>query len=337
MANRKRAFITGIAGQDGYYLTEFLLSKNYEVHGLIRWDSSTDPHAPRLEKFKDVIKLHFGDVTDAGNITRLLSDIKPDEIYNLAGLSHVKISFDTPCSVLDINLKGAVHILEAIRTLKVPTKFYQASSSELFGDGSPSYNEGSNMQPCSIYGISKLGAYHAVKNYRNAYNIFACNGILFNHESPMRGHDFVTQKIIQAAIDFENGRSEPLYLGNINARRDWGHARDYVAGMWMMMQHDEADDFVLASEENYSVREFTDRVFKDIGMPLTWSGEGKNESSKFGDMTITKIDPDLYRPTDINELLGDASKAQEILGWRGVTTIDVLITEMLNAERERRG
>lgn len=326
----KRALITGITGQDGAYLAKFLLDKGYKVHGIARWDAVDGTE--RLISLKDQIQLHNGDVTDANNVTAFLQSIKPDEIYHLAALSHVGMSFETPASVMDINLKGSLHIFEAVRILGLKTRIYQASSSEMFGSLPAPQNEETKMEPCSPYGVAKLAAYHLAKIYRDAYGMFISNGILFNHESPMRGGDFVTKKIARAAA-----RGEPVTLGNLEARRDWGHAEDYVRGMWMMLQHDEADDFVLASGDNCSVREFAEKAFIFAGIKIKWKGKGKNEKgidAQTGKVLIT-IDERLYRPKEVHDLRGDASKARAILGWKPEISFTALVGEMVEAERNK--
>jgi len=337
------AFITGIAGQDGAYLAKFLLDKGYEVHGLLRWDSASaaDEGQSRLVelglKDKGLI-VHTGDISDANALTALIKKIKPTEIYNLAALSQVHVSFETPASTFDINAKGTLNILEAVRVLGMEkgVRIYQASSSEMFGSTPPPQNEQSAMMPCSPYGVAKLAAYHLARTYREAYGMFVANGILFNHESPLRGEDFVTRKIVRAVAEFEQGRSEPLMLGNLEAMRDWGYAGDFVEGMWMMLQHDFADDFVLASGEAHSVRTCVERAFSYIGVEIDWQGEGVEEQgidAQTGRVLVT-IDPQLFRPLEVNALLGDASKAAKTLGWAPQTDFEELIGIMINEERQ---
>lgn len=336
----KTAFITGITGQDGAYLAELLLSRGYEVHGLVRWDCVDGTQ--RLQNLGlENIHLHFGDLTDANNITALIKDIWPDEIYNLAALSHVQVSFQTPASAFDVNAKGTLNILDSIRLLEMQdyVRVYQASSSEMFGSSLPPQNEDTKMEPCSPYGAAKLAAYHLAKIYRDSYGIFVSNGILFNHESPLRGEDFVTRKIARAAAMIEAGRQERLSLGNLESVRDWGHARDYVEGMHRMLQHTSPDDFVLATGEAHSVRECAERAFAHIGMKIQWRGSGLEEcgiDARTGRIVIG-IDAALFRPKEVHYLLGDAAKARRVLGWRPKVSFDALIGEMINAERAALG
>lgn len=338
----KVAFITGIAGQDGAYLAQFLIAKGYKVHGLVRWDSYADPldglsRLDALGLVSDDVVLHMGDVTDANNLNTLIKSIQPDEIYNLAGLSQVQVSFGTPASTLDINTAGTLNVLDAVRVLglEAKTKVYQASSSEMFGSVSSPQNEETKMEPCSPYGVAKLAAYHLARTYREAYGMFVCNGILFNHESPLRGEDFVTRKITKTVAEIEAGRTAPLRLGNLDSKRDWGDARDYVDGMWRMLQQDQPDDFVLATGEAHSVREFVERAFAQIGVSLKWQGQGLEEVGldvKTG-KTLVEIDPAFFRPVEIYALLGDASKARDVLGWTPKITFDDLVSEMVNVDR----
>ena len=340
--SKKTVFITGRAGQDGAYLAEFLLSKNYYVHGLIRWDSYADPLAglerlDRLGLIDESITLHTGDLTDAQFITRLIKDIQPDEIYNLAAMSHVAVSFDTPAASFDVNTKGTLHILEAVRLLDMQerVRIYQASSSEMFGSAPAPQNEETRFEPCSPYGIAKLASYWSVRNYRESYGLHASNGILFNHESPLRGEDFVTQKIVQAVVEIEQGRSKPLELGNLESLRDWGHARDYVRGMWMMLQQDTPGDYVLATGQARSVREFAERAFAFIGRDIVWQGEGLEEigvDRKSGKPLVT-IHAQFFRPQEVDYLLGDARKANIQLGWVPQISFEDLIADMINAAR----
>lgn len=338
----KTAFITGIAGQDGAYLARFLLGKGYTVHGLIRWDSYADPldglaRLDALGLVDERITLHTGDLTDMGNITALIKAIQPDEIYNLAALSQVHVSFQTPASTFDINTKGTLNVLEAVKLLEMRsrTKIYQASSSEMFGQSPAPQNEKTPFEPCSPYGVAKLAAYWLARTYRDAYGLFVANGILFNHESPLRGEDFVTRKITKAVAEIELGRTEPLMLGNLDSMRDWGSSEDYVEGMWLMLQHSKADDFVLATGEAKSVREFVTRAFAHIGIALDWQGEGDQEQAihrKTGKVLVA-VDPALYRPKEVKHLLGDASKAHLQLGWKPRTAFDDLVSQMVNADR----
>jgi GDPmannose 4,6-dehydratase len=341
MVNRK-ALITGVTGQDGSYLAEMLLEKGYEVHGLKRRSSSfntgridhiySDSHDKRNN-----FKLHFGDVTDSTNLIRLIAEIKPDEIYNLAAQSHVQVSFETPEYTSNADGTGTVRILEAIRLLglKEKTKFYQASTSEMFGlsvDNSP-MNEQSPFRPRSPYGAAKLYAHWITVNYREAYGIFASSGILFNHESPRRGETFVTRKIVRAAVNIKRGKEKTLFLGNLDAIRDWGHAKDYVDGMWRILQHNVADDFVLSTGVAISVREFAEKVFAVLDLDINWKGSGIEEKGfdQYGNLLI-RIDPRYFRPTEVPFLLGDASKAKELLNWSPKYNLNDLILEMVESE-----
>lgn len=339
---KKTAFITGITGQDGAYLARFLLDKGYYVHGLVRWDSYVDS-AENLARMKALgiekgdITLHNGDLTDAQNITRLISEIKPDEIYNLAALSQVGVSFETPASVMDINTKGCLAILETVKLLEMTklARIYQASSSEMFGSSPPPQNEDTHFAPCSPYGVAKLASYWLVKTYRSAYGMFAVNGILFNHESPLRGDDFVTRKITRGVAAIEAGMQDRLELGNLDAKRDWGHAMDYVRGMWMMMQHGEPDDFVLATGQSCTVREFVSLAFHEIGIEIEWKGMGIKEKGycKETGKTLVSVDPALFRPKEVHYLLGNSTKAREVLGWRPHYTIPLVLKDMIRADR----
>jgi GDPmannose 4,6-dehydratase len=338
----KRALITGITGQDGAYLAELLLGKGYEVHGIKRRASSfntnridhlyQDPHE------KDVkLKLHYGDMTDSSNLIRIVQEVQPDEIYNLAAQSHVQVSFETPEYTADVDSLGTLRLLEAIRILGLEKtcRFYQASTSELYGKVQETpQRETTPFYPRSPYGVAKLYAYWIVKNYREAYGIHASNGILFNHESPIRGETFVTRKITRAASRIKMELESCLYLGNLNARRDWGHARDFVEGMWKMLQQDVADDYVLATGTQISVRDFTQQAFEETGVTLKWQGEGANEEgvcSKSG-AVLVKIDPRYYRPAEVDTLVGDASKAFSKLGWKATTPWKEMCAEMVAAD-----
>jgi GDPmannose 4,6-dehydratase len=327
----KTAFITGITGQDGAYLAEFLQGKGYAVHGLVRYDAQND-----TAHLKNVT-LHYGDMTDANNLNAIIKHIKPDEIYNLAALSHVKVSFETPASALDINIQGTLNILEAVRILDMEetARIYQASSSEMFGTSPPPQNEDTPMHPASPYGASKLAAYWLARTYREAYGLHVSNGILFNHESPMRGEEFVTRKIARAVAEIEAGRLQPLALGNLNAVRDWGFAGDYVRGMWMMLQQDEPDDYVLATGTAHSVREFTQAAFACVGIQINWRGQGLQERGvdTVSGRTLVEVDPALFRHAEVHHLLGDASKARAKLGWAPTTNFETLVGMMVNAER----
>ncbi len=328
----KTALIFGITGQDGSYLCELLLARGYAVHGVAR-RSSVD-NRMRLHGLRDRITLHDGDMADTGSIWRVIGAVKPDEIYNLAAQTHVAVSFAEPEHTGDINGLGVTRLLEAIRTLAPQVRFYQASTSELFGqgvaEGAHVLNEASPMLPASPYGAAKLYAFNMVRIYRQAYGLFACNGILFNHESPRRGADFVTAKIGRFAKEFRDGQwdGQPMRLGNLDAQRDWGHARDYVDGMWRMLQADRADDFVLATGVARSVRDFVTAAIRG----LTWSGHGIDEVATAGDgRVVVRVDPALFRPIDVPALRGDAAKARAVLGWTPQTDFDALVREMMAA------
>lgn len=320
----KKTLITGITGQDGSYLAEFLLNKGYEVHGLIRRSSTfntgridhlyKDMHDPEARMY-----LHYGDLSVSAHLTNLLSDIKPDEIYHLGAQSHVRVSFDTPEYTGDITGLGTIRLLEAIRKTGIRARFYQASSSEMFGAAPPPQSELTPFQPQSPYAAAKVYSYYVVKNYREAYNIFACNGILFNHESPRRGETFVTRKITRAAARIKLGLQKKLYLGNLDAKRDWGFAGDYVEVMWIMLQQDKPDDFVIATGETHSVREFVERVFEKLDLDYR---------------RYVEIDERYFRPTEVDVLLGDSTKAQEALGWKPKTNFDQLINMMVKTDLE---
>ncbi len=340
----KKAIITGVTGQDGAYLTQLLLEKGYEVHGLKRRSSIFN--TARIDKFFDQLHgeghkffLNYADLTDSASIIRLVQMIQPDEIYNLAAQSHVRVSFETPEYTADSDAIGALRILEALRItgLDKHTKFYQASTSELYGKVQETpQKETTPFYPRSPYAAAKLYAYWITVNYREAYNIFACNGILFNHESELRGETFVTRKITRAAARISLGLQEKTYLGNLNAKRDWGHAEDYVRAMWMILQQDKPDDFVIASGETHSVREFATLAFKEAGINLEWSGEGVNEKgidAKTG-KTIVEVDPQFFRPTEVDLLLGDPSKAESILGWKRHVTFPELVKRMVKNDIE---
>lgn len=320
----KKAFITGITGQDGSYLSEFLLNKDYEVHGLIRRSSTfnteridhlyQDFHTPDTKLF-----LHYGDLSVSGQLMDLLHSIQPSEIYHLGAQSHVRVSFDMPEYTGDVTGLGALRILEAIRKTGIKAKFYQASSSEMFGAAPPPQNEKTKFQPRSPYAAAKVYAYHLVQNYRDAYGLFATNGILFNHESPRRGETFVTRKITRAATQIKLGLKDKLYLGNLEAKRDWGFAGDFVEAMWLMLQQDQPDDFVIATGETHSVQEFTQKVFSKLDL----------DYKKY-----VVIDPRYFRPTEVDVLLGDASKAKKTLNWKPKVTFDGLIDMMVTNDLE---
>ncbi len=320
----KRAFITGITGQDGSYLAELLLSKGYEVHGLIRRSSTfnTDRIDHLYKDFHDPsarVFLHYGDLSVSGQLTDLLHSVKPDEIYNLGAQSHVRVSFDMPEYTGDITGLGTLRLLEAIRKSGVKTRFYQASSSEMFGSAPPPQNEETPFKPQSPYGAAKVYAYHMVKNYRDAYNLFACNGILFNHESPRRGETFVTRKITRAATRIKLGLQQKLFLGNLESKRDWGFAGDYVEAMYLMLQHENPDDYVIATGETYSVREFVERVFGKLELDYR---------------DHVEIDSKYFRPTEVDALLGDSRKARKVLNWRPKVGFDQLADMMVKADME---
>ena len=338
----KKAFITGVSGQDGSYLAEFLLEKGYEVHGLVR-RSSVNKYKRIQHLIEDVHKtnvdffLHYGDMADSSNLVRLIQEIQPDEIYNLAAQSHVRVSFDVPEFTADTDAIGTLRILEAIRILGMEKKirFYQASTSELFGKVQEiPQNEETPFYPRSPYAIAKLYAYWMVKNYREAYDMFAVNGILFNHESPRRGDTFVTKKITKTIKDIYEGKVDRIYLGNIDAKRDWGHAKEYVECMWKMLQTDVPEDFVIATGETHTVREFLEESFKYVGIEIQWTGHGVDEkglNAKTGQVVV-EIDPYYFRPTEVDLLIGDASKAKEILGWEPQIKFNELVKIMMESE-----
>ena len=337
----KVALITGITGQDGAYLAELLLSKGYYVHGIKRRSSmfNTDriDHLYQDQHEKNInFKLHYGDLTDSTNLIRIIQEVQPDEIYNLAAQSHVKVSFETPEYTANSDALGPLRILEAIRILGLEkkTRFYQASTSELYGlvQEIPQ-KETTPFYPRSPYGVAKLYGFWITKNYRESYGMFACNGILFNHESPLRGETFVTRKISRAAARISLGMQEKLFIGNIDSERDWGHAKDYVEGMWRMLQQDEPDDFVLATGIKISVREFISMAFLEVGINLKWQGKGENEKGvDSAGKVIVEIDPKYYRPAEVDLLLGDASKAKNKLGWVAKCTVAELCKEMVQAD-----
>jgi GDPmannose 4,6-dehydratase len=343
----KRALITGVTGQDGAYLAEFLLAKGYEVHGIKRRSSSfntaridhlyVDPH-DEIPRFK----LHYGEMTDATSLIRLVQEIQPDEIYNLAAQSHVQVSFDTPQYTAMADGIGTLNLLEAIRILELngATRFYQASTSELYGNTKEiPQRETTPFQPRSPYAAAKLYAYWATVNYRDAYGMHASNGILFNHESPIRGETFVTRKITRGVAAIELGLSEKLYLGNLDAKRDWGHARDYVEGMWLMLQQVKPEDYVLATGESHSVREFVELAFEQVGRSIEWRGSGIEEEGvdRSTGLVLVSIDPRHFRPTEVEFLLGDPSKARRQLGWHHRTEFRELVAEMVASDLETVG
>ena len=339
---KKIALILGITGQDGSYLTEFLIKKKYQVHGIKRRTST--PNTSRIDhifdsvnfKNKDLI-LHHGDLSDSGSLYRIINDINPDEIYNLAAQSHVKISFQIPEYTSDVNALGPLRLLEIIRHYKKKKiKFYQASSSEMFGKSKPPQNEKTLFLPRSVYAISKVFAYHSVIHYREAYDIHACNGILFNHESPRRGVNFVTKKIVQGLVRIKNQKQKTLTLGNLYARRDWGHAKDYVESMWKILQQKKPDDFVISTNTSHSVKDFINICSKKLHINLIWRGNGMNEVgvNKDTNKTIIRINKKYFRETEVDDLIGSFNKAKKILKWRPKFTFDKLIDDMINNESE---
>jgi GDPmannose 4,6-dehydratase len=340
----KCALITGITGQDGAYLAEYLLDKGYTVHGVKRRASSFntdridhlyhDPHAAGIKLY-----LHYGDLTDATNLIRIVQQTQPDEIYNLAAQSHVAVSFETPEYTANADALGTLRILEAVRLLGLgnKTRFYQASTSEMYGKVQETpQRETTPFYPRSPYGVAKLYAYWITVNYREAYGMYACNGILFNHESPVRGETFVTRKITRGLARIREGFDECLYLGNLDSLRDWGHARDYVRAQWLMLQQDAPEDYVIATGEQHSVREFVERTAAHIGMRIEWRGSGIDEQGVDvnSGRTIVKIDPRYFRPTEVDSLLGDASKARARLGWKAEISFDRLVQEMVESDLE---
>ncbi len=353
----KKALITGITGQDGAYLAEYLLGKGYEVHGIKRRSSSfntarvdhlyRDPHEEGVRFF-----MHYGDLTDATNLIRIVQEVRPDEVYNLAAQSHVKVSFESAEYTANADALGTLRLLEAVRILGMGDRirFYQASTSELYGKVRETpQNEETPFYPRSPYAAAKLYAYWICVNYREAYGMFACNGILFNHESPVRGETFVTRKITRAVARMKLGLQKKLYLGNLNAKRDWGHARDYVRSMYLILQQDEPDDYVVATGEAHSVREFAEWAFREIGMELEWRGEGVDEKgvvSGVGDRgsgagelrpgdVVVEVDPRYFRPTEVDFLLGDASKARERLGWAPKVSFGEMVAQMVREDLEQ--
>jgi len=352
----KKALITGITGQDGAYLAEYLLGKGYEVHGIKRRSSSfntgrvdhlyRDPHEENV-----LFRMHYGDLTDATNLIRIVQEVQPDEIYNLAAQSHVMVSFETAEYTANADALGTLRLLEAIRILGMTdrVRFYQASTSELFGKVQEiPQNEKTPFYPRSPYGAAKLYAYWICVNYREAYNMFACNGILFNHESPIRGETFVTRKITRAVARMKLGLEKKLYLGNLGAKRDWGHAKDFIRAMWLVLQQDHADDYVIATGESHTVRELAETAFEEIGVEITWRGKGAEEIGVVGRVTsdekrvtglkqgdvVVEIDPRYFRPTEVDELLGDASKARRVLGWEPSISFKEMVSQMVRSDLE---
>jgi GDPmannose 4,6-dehydratase len=350
----KKALITGITGQDGSYLAEFLLSQGYEVHGIIRRSSSfntqriehiyVDPHDPNAKLF-----LHYGDLSDPGVVTDIIWNIKPEEIYNLGAQSHVKVSFDMPEFTGNVNGLGTTRILEAIRRSGIKARFYQASSSEMFGASPPPQNEETPFYPRSPYAIAKVYAYFITINYREAYKIFTCNGILFNHESPRRGETFVTRKITRAIANILSGKQKVLYLGNLNAKRDWGFAPEYIRAMWLMLQQENPDDYVIGTGESHSVREFVEKAFGYAGIEIEWKGNGIDERGivksvepkwegviKPGNIVI-EVDPRYFRPTEVEYLQADITKAREKLGWEPIVKFSELVKIMVDYDMLQNG
>lgn len=352
MINSKSALITGITGQDGSYLAEFLLSKGYIVHGLIRRASTfntrridhlyIDPHIPGTK-----LILHYGDLSDSGQLVNLIYNIQPDEIYHLGAQSHVRVSFDMPEYTGDITALGTTRLLEAVRRSGIKTKFYQASSSEMFGASPPPQNEKSPFHPRSPYAVAKVYSYWMAINYRESYNIFACNGILFNHESPRRGETFVTRKITSAIANIVSGKQDMLYLGNLEAKRDWGYAPEYVVCQWLMLQHDLPDDYVIGTGESHSVREFVESAFSYAGVEIEWTGKGMNEKGLIKSASndyplkpghvIIEIDPRYFRPAEVDFLLADIDKARKELKWEPKITFNELVKIMLDADMQNAG
>jgi GDPmannose 4,6-dehydratase len=338
----KTALITGVTGQDGAYLAELLLEKGYQVHGLKRRSSSFNTgridHLCIDPYINTQFHLHHSDMSDSSSLIRLMAEIRPDEIYNLAAQSHVAVSFEMPEYTANSDGLGALRLLEAIRLLKLEdkTRFYQASTSELYGSTPPPQSETTPFYPRSPYAAAKLYAYWITVNYREAYNIHASNGILFNHESPIRGETFVTRKITRAVAAIKLGLQDMLHIGNLDAKRDWGHAADYVEGMWLMLQQDTPDDYVLATHEAHTVREFCERAFGELGLEIVWEGSGLDEvgKDKKTGRTLIVIDPRYFRPTEVDYLLGDPTKAREKLGWVAKRTFDDLVQEMVQADYE---
>jgi GDPmannose 4,6-dehydratase len=339
---KKKALITGITGQDGSYLAELLLEKGYEVHGMIRRASTfntkridhlyQDPHNSNVNLF-----LHYGDLSDSSNINRILEKVHPDEIYNLAAQSHVKVSFEVPEYTADVDASGTLRLLDAIKETGIKTRFYQASTSELYGKVQEvPQSETTPFYPRSPYGVAKLYAFWIVVNYREAYNLYATNGILFNHESPRRGESFVTRKITMAAAAIKGGKQDCLYMGNLDSQRDWGYAPDYVKAMWLMLQQEEPNDFVIATGEMHTVREFIEKSFAMLDMPIVWEGQGVNEIGKDAKTgkTLVKIDPRYFRPAEVEQLLGNPAKAEKMLGWKPEVTFNQLVEIMIKADWE---
>lgn len=339
--SQRKALITGVLGQDGAYLARFLLDQGYQLHGLQRWDSDVSADA-RYDRFAALgvsradIQLHMGDILDSHGMLSLVEAIQPDEVYNLAAISHVAESFSSPSVCMDIITKGTLNLLEALRRGAPQARYYQASSSEMFGSAPAPQDELSPMLPCSPYGAAKLSAYHLTRIYRESYGLFAANGILFNHESPQRAHDFVTQKIVQAVAAIKNSQQDCLYLGNLEAERDWGHAADYVRGMHMMLQAGAPDDFVLSTGQSHSVRSFVEGAFAAADIALTWQGRDLDEVGVDPDgRVLVWIDPQFFRPMEVTHLQGNAVKAREKLGWQPHYGFDDLVADMMRGALAR--
>ncbi|MDL5360954.1 GDP-mannose 4,6-dehydratase [Halalkalicoccus sp. NIPERK01] len=344
----KRALITGVTGQDGSYLAELLLEKGYDVHGIVRWnttDGSWGAHTPRrVEEIKaradregQPLEFHYGDLTDGSSIRRVIREVEPDEIYNLGAQSHVAVSYDQPDYTAEVNALGTLRVLEAIRETGVDARFYQASTSELFGNATETpQNESTRFDPESPYASAKLYAHHITKNYRDAYDIFACNGILFNHESPRRVKAAVTRKISRTVARIDAGVEDRLYLGNLDAQRDWGYAPEYVEAMWKILNHDTPEDLVIATGETHTVREFATIAFETLGYGIEWEGEGVEERGIDADSgeTLVEVTEEFFRPTDVHLLKGDASRAKREIGWEPRTTFAGLVEIMVEADRE---
>jgi GDPmannose 4,6-dehydratase len=336
----KKALITGITGQDGSYLTEFLLEKDYQVHGLVRRSSSSNLHRIQhlLNEEHPNLYLHEGDLTDSSSIERLIGEVQPDEVYNLAAMSHVKVSFEVPEYTGNVDGIGVLRLLEAIRKNCPLARFYQASTSELYGKVQQvPQSELTPFYPRSPYGVAKLYAYWIVVNYREAYDLFACNGILFNHESPRRGETFVSRKITLAAAKIAAGLQDKLTLGNLDAKRDWGYAKDFVEGMWLMLQQETPEDFVLATGETTTVRKFVELTFQELGIEIEWRGQGVEEKGyeRDSDRLLVEVSPEFFRPAEVDLLIGDPSKAKEKLGWQPRTSLEELVQIMVAADLDR--
>ena len=336
---KKTALIFGITGQDGSYLSRLLLKKGYKVHGVKRRSSSlnTERIDDLYEDFHDAKNffLHYGDLTDGQSINQLINKIKPNEIYNLGAQSHVAVSFELPEYTMMTNALGTLKILEAIKNTNKTIRFYQAGTSEMFGSSPPPQNEKTPFYPRSPYAISKLSAHWMVINYREAYNLYACNGVLFNHESPARGETFVTQKIIQGLINIKNNKQKKLYLGNLYAKRDWGHAEDYVKAMWLMMQQKKPQDFIIATGQQYTVKEFINLSAKKLQMKLSWKGTKLEEKALFNNKSIIEIDKKYFRPSEVDSLKGNAFKARKVLKWKPKHNINTLIDDMIRSFEEK--